>query len=120
LEPLQDLKLEEATPTIYFHALASINTQTLNIEGYLKKKKVTILFDSSSNHYLINYKLVKLLNCFIYPTPKFQVMITDAGTINCLGKCHSIKVTMGEYSLDNTMIAIEMDGVDVVLWVQWL
>jgi hypothetical protein len=27
---------------------------------------------------------------------------------------------MREYLLDSPMIAIQMDGVDVVLWVQWL
>jgi hypothetical protein len=47
-------------------------------------------------------------------------MIVDGGTINCSGKCHSIKLTMGEYLLDSPMIAIQMGGVDVVLGVQWL
>jgi hypothetical protein len=47
-------------------------------------------------------------------------MIADGGTINCSRKCHSIKLTMGEYLLDSPMIAIQMGGVDVVLGVQWL
>ena len=42
-------------------------------------------------------------------------MIANGGTINCLGKCHSIKLTMGEYLLDNPIIAIQMGDVDVVL-----
>jgi hypothetical protein len=55
LEPLQDLELEEITPTIYCHALASISTlQTLKIEGYIKKKKVTMLIDYGSTHNFIN------------------------------------------------------------------
>jgi hypothetical protein len=38
LEPSQDIELEETTPTIYCHALDSINTQqTLKIEGYIKE-----------------------------------------------------------------------------------
>jgi hypothetical protein len=95
---LQDLELEETTPTIYCHALAGINTpQTLKIEGYIKKKKVIMLIDFGSTHNFINFKLAKLLNCFIYPTPEFQVMIADGGTINYLEKFHSINLTMGEY-----------------------
>jgi hypothetical protein len=47
-------------------------------------------------------------------------MIADGGTINCSGKCHSIKLNMGDYLLDRPMISIKMGGVDVVLWVQWL
>jgi hypothetical protein len=47
-------------------------------------------------------------------------MIADGGTINCFGKCHSIKLNMEEYLLDSPMISIQMGGVVVVLGVQWL
>jgi hypothetical protein len=58
------------TPTISCHELARIITpQTLNIEGYIKKKKVIVLIDSSSTHNFIHCKLAKALNCFIYPSP---------------------------------------------------
>jgi hypothetical protein len=79
-----------------------------------------MLIDYGNTHNFINYKLEKDINCFIYPTPEFQVMIVGGGTINCIGKCHSIKLNMGEYLWDSPMIAIEMGGVDVVLGVQWL
>jgi hypothetical protein len=78
-----------------------------------------MLIDSGSTHNFINYKLAKDLN-FVFPAPEFQVMIADGGTINCSGKCHSIKLNMGEYLLDSPMISIQMGGVDVVLGVQWL
>ena len=40
---IEEATSEEITPTISCHALAGISTpQTLNIEGYIKKKKVTI------------------------------------------------------------------------------
>jgi hypothetical protein len=48
----------------------------------------------------------------------FKKIISYGGTINCLGKYHSIKITTGEYLLDSPMIAIQMGGVDVVLGVQ--
>ena len=78
---------EELTPTISCNALAGIITpQTLKIEGYIKKKKVIVLIDFGSTHNFIDYKLAKDINCFVYPTPKFQVMTADGGTINCFGK----------------------------------
>jgi hypothetical protein len=96
LESPQDPDLEKMTPTISYHALVSINTpQTLTIQGYIKKEKVTILIDSSSTHNFINYTLAKYLECFVYPAPKFQVMIVDGGTINCSWKHHSNKLNMG-------------------------
>ena len=79
-----------------------------------------MLIDFGSTHNFIHYKLAKVLNFFIYPTPKFQVMIVDGGPKNYLGKCHNINLTMGEYVLNSPMVSIKMDGVDVKLGVQWL
>ena len=79
-----------------------------------------MLIDFGSTHNFIHYKLANVLNWFLYPAPKFQVMIADGGTINCLGKCRNINLAMGEYILNIPIISIPMGGVDVVLNVQWL
>jgi hypothetical protein len=125
-EPSQDENVEaisskELTPMISCNSLAGISTpQTLKIEGYIKKKKVIVLIDSSSTHNFIHYKLAKSLNCFVYPTSEFQVIIVDGGTINCSGKCNKINLTMGEYVMNSPMIVIPMGGVDAILGIQWL
>jgi hypothetical protein len=114
------ISYEEFTPTISCNALARISTpQALNIEGYIKTKKVIVLIDSGSTHNFIHYKLAKALNFFVYPAPEFQVMIAYGGTINCSGKCNKINLTMGEYAMNIPMIYIPMGGADVVLGVQW-
>ena len=51
-----------------------------------KIKKVIVVIDLGSTHNFIHCKVAKDLNCFVYPTLEFQVMIIDGGTINCLGK----------------------------------
>lgn len=76
--------------------------------------------DSSSTYNFIHYKIEKELNCFLYLAPEFRVMISNGGTINFFGKCHNIKLIMGEYVLNSPMLCIPMGGVDVVLVVQWL
>jgi hypothetical protein len=97
-ENVEAISSEELTPMISCNALVEISTpQTLKIEGYIKNKKLIVLIDSGSTHNFIHYKLAKALNCFVYPAPEFQVMIADGGTINCLGKCNKINLTMGEY-----------------------
>jgi len=107
--------------TISCNTLAKITTpQTIKIEGHIKKKKVIVLIDSGSTHNFIHCKIAKELNCFLYPTPEYQVMVASGGTINCSGKCHNIKLSMGEYVLNSPMLSIPMGGVDVVLGVQWL
>ena len=47
-------------------------------------------------------------------------MVANGGTINCFGKCYNIKLTMGEYVLNSSMLCIPMGGDDVALGVQWL
>jgi hypothetical protein len=125
-EPSQDenveaISYEDLNPMILCNALARISTlQTLKIEGYIKKKKVIVLIDSGSTHNFIHYKLAKALNCFVYPVPKFQVMIADGGTINFSRKCNKINITIREYVMNSPVIYIPMCGVDVVLGIQWL
>ena len=109
------------SPKISCNALEGITTpQTLKIEGHIKKKNLIVLIDSGSTHNLIHYKVAKELNCFLYPAPECQVMVSNGGTINFSGKCHNIKLAMGEYVLNIPMLSIPMEGVDVVLGVQWL
>ena len=79
-----------------------------------------MLIDSGRTHNFIHNKVSKDLSCFVYPTPKFQVMIGDGGTINCSWKFHIINLTMGEYVLNSPMISIPTGSVDIVLGVQWL
>jgi len=117
----QSLDKEEMNPTISCNALAGITTpKTIKIEGQIKKKKVIVLIDSGSTHNFIHCKVAKELNCFLYPALEFQVMVANGGTINFSGKCHNIKLSMGEYILTSPMLSIPMGGADVVLGVQCL
>ena len=75
---IEETTLEEITHTISCHALDGICTcQTLKINGYIKKRKVTVLIDYGISHNYIQCKLAKALHFFIYPTPEFQVMIEN-------------------------------------------
>ena len=44
-------------------------------------------------------------------------MIANERSINYRGRCHNIKLIMGDYNLSSTMYAILIGGVDVVLGV---
>ena len=101
--------------------MAGITTpQTIKIEGQIKKKKVIVLIDLGSTHNFIHCKIAKELNFFLYLALECQVMVSSGGMINCFGKCHNIKLSMGEYVLSSPILSIPMGGADVVLGVQWL
>eukprot|EP00253_Pinus_taeda_P028179 PITA_28179 len=113
----QSLDKEEMNPPISCNASARITTpQTIKIEGQIKKKKVRVLIDSGSTHNFIHCKVAKELNCFLYPAPECEVMVANGGTINCSGRCHNIKLSMGEYVLISPMLSIPMgEGKEVEL-----
>ena len=79
-----------------------------------------MLINLGSTHNFMNKKLATLLNCFIYLASEFQVLIIDGGTISYLRKCHSIKLSLGDYQLDTPTYVISMGVVDIILGVQWL
>jgi len=115
------LEKEEINAIISCDAFARITTpQTINIERNVKKKNVIVLIYLGSTLNFIHCKIAKELNCFLYPAPKCQVMVESGGTINFLGKCHNIKLSIREYVLNSPMLSIPMGGADVVLGVQWL
>ena len=116
VQELKDhIKHQEMNPTISYNALAGIITpQTIKIEGKIKKKKVIVLIDSGSTYNFIHCKVAKELNCFLYLAPECQVMVANGGTINCSGKCHNIKLSMGEYVLTSPMLSIPIDRKSVV------
>ena len=78
------------------------------------------MIDLGSTHNFIHCKVAKELNFFLYPAPECQVMVENGENTKCSGKCHNIKLTMGEYVLNSPMLSIPMGGADVVLGVQWL
>ena len=78
------------------------------------------MIDSGSTHNFIHCNVTKELNVFLHPTPECQVVVANGGTINWFGKFHNIKITMGEYVLNSTMLSIQIGGVDVVLGLKWL
>ena len=117
----QEPTLEKMILTISCNALAGTTTpQTLNIEGRINKKKLIVFIDLGSTHNFIHCKVAKELNCFLYLAPECPAMVANGGTINFFGKCHNIKLTMGEYVLNSPILSIPMGGANVVLRVQWL
>lgn len=89
-------------------------------KGYINKKKVILFIGFGSTQNFILYKLAKVLNFFVYPTPQLQVVIVDVGTINFSRKWNNINLNIGEYALKGPINFVPMGGVDVALGVQSL
>ena len=47
-------------------------------------------------------------------------MIANGGTLPYKGKCHNVRISMGDYNLCSDMFSLPLGGCDVVLGAQWL
>ena len=79
-----------------------------------------MIIDLGSTHNFIDKILAESLKCLVYPVTNFQVLVANGESIDCAGKCHNIKLSMGEYNLESPMYAFPIGGVDVVMGIQWL
>ena len=104
VEPSQDLNSEETTPALSCHAFASIVTlKAPNTEGYIKNKKVVVLIDLGCTHNFIKYRLLKVLNFFVYPVIEFQVINADGVEIPIVDpwQCNKLKQSTWSTSITN-------------------
>ena len=47
-------------------------------------------------------------------------MIANGGTLPSKGKCHNVRISMGDYILRSHMFSLPLGGCDAVLGAQWL
>ena len=106
---------------ISLHALSRASTpQTLKIKGYIKYHQLVVLIENGSTHNFINQSKTQSLHIFIHPINNFQILIANAGTIKCDGRCENVKLQIGDYHLKTHISAIDMRGCDIVLGAEWI
>jgi hypothetical protein len=111
----------EVESVISLNDLTGFSTpQTLKIIGYIKHRKVIILFDSGSTHNFIHCRIAQETHCYIHAVNNFQIMIANGVSMKCGGRCENVCLQIGDYHLKSHMFAIDMGGCDIVLGADWL
>ena len=88
------------------------------VKGFLKKLPLTILIDYGSTHNFIYPRIIKRDDCFVHICSSFKVMISNGGTLPCKGKCHNVRISIGDYALHYKMFSMPLVGCDVILGTQ--
>jgi hypothetical protein len=102
LPPIYDPTLlvdpPEFDPLILLHALNGFSVpQTFKLIGYIKHNKVIIVVNNGSTHNFIHCCISQEINCYIHVVKKFQIMISNGGSMKC-GGCFE----MSTYKLVST------------------
>ncbi|XP_061370669.1 uncharacterized protein LOC133313296 [Gastrolobium bilobum] len=117
-------KLEDegtSVPGISYHALAGQpSNNTLRLKGKINHTAVQILVDGGSTHNFIQDRLVKFLGLAIQPAPKFQVLVGNGATLDCMGVCQKVTIEVQGYPFCPNLYVLPIQGAEVVLDVQWL
>jgi hypothetical protein len=86
----------EVELVISLNVLNAFSTpQNLKIIGYIKRQKFIILVDSGRTHNFIHRRISQETNCYICFINNFQIMISNGGSLKCVGHCENVCLQIG-------------------------
>jgi hypothetical protein len=106
----------EVEPVISLNSLTGFFApQTLKMIGYIKHRKIIIIFDSGRIDNFIHRRIAQETHCYIHVVNNFQIMIANGGSMKCGGRCENVCLQIGDYHLKYHMFSINMGSCDIVL-----
>ena len=73
-----------------------------------------------STHNLVDTRIVKRLNLFVYPMKNLVVSTIDGRQVEGIGKCHKVSLQIQDLNLQTKCYALPLNEIDVVLRAEWL
>ena len=92
----------------------------MRIGGNIKKKSVTILFDSRSTHNFLDPIVAKRTKCSMQTTNPKKVAMTDGIRITGDASCRQLTWNMRRKEFQANLRFLSLGGCNMVLRIQWL
>lgn len=92
-------------------------SNTMKLQGWLKRKNVLVLIDSGSNHNFISDKLVAELGLALEESPPYKVCLGDGYRKTTSGCCRDILLQLEGLKVKERFCLFELGGVDLILGV---
>ena len=117
-EELPDNPIE---PEITLQALTGWDTpRTLRVHAVVNWQELVALIDSGSTHNFISEKAANRLNLKITAVKPFNVRVADGHPLRCRGSYQKVTMDLSGVSFVLEFFVLPLQGLDVVLGVQWL
>ncbi|XP_014517361.1 uncharacterized protein LOC106774844 [Vigna radiata var. radiata] len=94
--------------------------KTMKLIGLIGEKRVVVLIDSGASHNFISRRVVEELKLSVVDTPLYTVSLDDGHKKVTRGKCESVRLRLGDTTVEEELYVFELGGVDVVLGIAWL
>lgn len=93
----------------------------IRIQEWVKKHKVSILFDSGATHSFVDPKIVKQFGLTIKRLHKvMKVKVANGQLMPCIYICPEFSWTMGDKFFTFNMVLLKAGGSDIILGMDWV
>lgn len=96
------------------------NPKTMKVKGRIREEDVVILVGCGATHNFIAEKLVKWMGLPLNETPNYGLILGSGTTTKGKGVCGDVEVWLGEWKVIDSFLLLEVEGVDMILGMQWL
>ncbi|XP_022636349.1 uncharacterized protein LOC111241659 [Vigna radiata var. radiata] len=94
--------------------------KTMKLIGLIREKRVVVLIDSGANHNFISRRVVEELKLPVVDMPSYTVSLGDDHKKVTRGRCETVRISLGDTTVEEELYVLELGGVDVVLGIAWL
>jgi len=107
--------------TYTVHALADYsNSQTMKVNGFLKRQEATILIDTGSTNNFLDDSIAQKFSMPTEDCEPFEVTLADRGTLTCKSKCSNVKLAVQDLELRVDLYLLPLGDYKVILGIEWL
>lgn len=108
-------------PQISVNAVSGVSDyNTMRVRGTCSKRTLFFLIDSNSTHNFIDSTVAEKLGCTVQPARLTRVSVADGRKLEVKGKIDGFQWNFQTTPFKDDVMMIPLQGVDVVLGVQWL
>lgn len=128
IEPVDNIEGEEMEesgkdndPKISVHAMAGTRgPKTMHLGSWIKKRRVIVLVDNGPSYNSINEEIAKKLQLKATTMEPFQVQVAYGERLTYQELYGRIPIRIQGVTITIDLFALPLEGLDVVLGVQWL
>lgn len=131
LEVFEDYQpnMEEATETTEMHDAVELSLNsvvgftgpgTIKLKGKIDMEEVVVMIDSGATHNFITQRLVDDLKLPLTDTANYGILLGSGPPIKGKGVCKGVVLSLGDLTVVENFIPLDLVGVDVVLGMIWL
>jgi len=112
---------QKPMPQISVNAVSGISGyKTMGVKGTVDKRDLFILIDSGSTHNFIDSTVAAKLGCHVESAGLTKVAVADGRKLNVDGQIKGFTWKLQSTTFQSDILLIPLQGVDMVLGVQWL